>query len=93
MTIGLTAMTPRVGRDWLVTAPHLRPRFASVDRAPWGAYHLKEDGSAVTACGMSAVAWHVFWRLSADPSDGYACSDCVRYVARHCQLVARAGSD
>ena len=79
------------GRDWLVTAPQIRPRFESVDRLPWGVYHLKENGSTVTACGQSAVTWHVFWGREIDPADLDACPECTRVAARHRQLVAWSG--
>ena len=75
------------GHDWLVTAPQMRPRFESIDREPWGTYHLKQNGSAVTACGRSALTWHVFWGRHADSADRDACPDCISHVARHRRLV------
>lgn len=80
------------GHDWLVTAPQMRPRYESVDRVPWGTYHLKENGSAVTACGQSAVTWHVFWGRSVDPVDVAACPECIRRVQRHRQYAEGYGS-
>jgi hypothetical protein len=34
------------GANWLVTASHLKPRFASADRVPSGTYHVKENGTS-----------------------------------------------
>jgi len=66
------------GPDWLVTAPQQQPRRTSVDRAPWGTYHLKENGGLLTACGEYAVAWHVFWGHEVNPLDREACRACIR---------------
>jgi hypothetical protein len=80
------------GHDWLVTAPQMRPCYESVDRVPWGTYHLKENGGAMTACGMSAVTWHVFWGRAADPTDSAACPECIRRVQLRRQYAEGYGS-
>lgn len=66
------------GADWLVTAPHQQPRSASVDRAPWGTYHVKENGGVLTACGEYAVSWYVFWGHEVNPLEREACRACIR---------------
>jgi hypothetical protein len=66
------------GTDWLVTAPYEQPRSASVDRAPWGTYHVKENGGLLTACGEYAVSWYVFWGHEVNPVEREACRACIR---------------
>lgn len=66
------------GEDCVVTAPQMRPPSESVDRAPWGEYHLKVNGGFVTLCGQSTLTWRVFWTLRADPFDPMACSACLQ---------------
>jgi hypothetical protein len=66
------------GHDWLVTAPQQQPRSASIDRVPWGTYHLKENGAIVTACGEFAVSWNVFWGYEVNPLAREACRACMR---------------
>lgn len=68
------------GSDWLVTAPQQQPRSASADRAPWGTYHVKENGGLLTACGEYAVTWHVFWGHEVNPLDREACRACIRVM-------------
>lgn len=65
---------------WLVTAPQQRPRPFSRERAPWGTYHLKENGGILTACGECAVTWHVFWGHPVTPLAPQACPTCFRVV-------------
>jgi hypothetical protein len=66
--------------DWLVTGPHEVPRSESVDRVPWGTYHLKRNGDIVTACGEFAVDWHVFWGHAPNPTARQACRVCMRVM-------------
>lgn len=65
-------------RDWQVTAPYLAPHRA--DREPWGTHHVKLEGSLVTACGQSAVAWPVFWGRDFDGAAKGACPRCAHVV-------------
>lgn len=62
---------------WLVTAPQQQPRPFSGGRAPWGTYHLKENGGHLTACGEYAVGWHVFWDHQITPLAPQACRACL----------------
>jgi len=65
-------------RDWQVTAPYLAPH--SVDREPWGAHHVKLEGSLVTACGESAVAWPILWGREFDADAKGACPRCAHVL-------------
>lgn len=66
--------------DWLVTAPQQLPRSASVDRGPWGTFHVKENGGLVTACGQYAVSWLVFWDYEVSRLDPAACPTCLQVM-------------
>lgn len=84
------------GADWLVTAPQQQPRRTSVDRAPWGTYHLKENGGLLTACGEYAVTWHVFWGYEVNPLQREACRACIRAMRGRLidvALYSRSDSD
>lgn len=65
-------------RDWQVTAPHLAPHRQ--DREPWGTHHVKLEGSLVTACGQSAIAWPVFWGRPFDAAAKGACPRCAHVL-------------
>ena len=76
-------------REWQVTAPYLAPQ--SHERRPWGMHHVKLEGSLVTACGESAVAWPVFWGRDFDATEKGACPRCAQVlrIARNLgQLVS-----
>lgn len=53
---------------------------------PCSTAHLKEPGTAVTACGEAHPRWKVFWEL--DFSDGSLprCVDCVAVATRTLDL-------
>lgn len=65
-------------RDWQVTAPYVAPHQA--DREPWGTHHVKLEGSLVTACGVSAVAWPIFWGRDFDAVAKGACPRCAQVL-------------
>lgn len=65
-------------REWQVTAPYLAPH--SHERRPWGTHHVKLEGSLVTACGESAVAWHLFWGRDFHADAKSACPRCAHVL-------------
>lgn len=67
-------------QDWLVTAPYVQPRSTSAVRAPWGTYHVKQNGAALTACGELVATWHVFWGFEINPLADEACDGCMRVM-------------
>lgn len=67
---------------WIVTAPHEVPRSLGRERAPWGDYHLRPDGAALTACGLSTLTWTSFWTLKPSPQDQNACVACRSIASR-----------
>lgn len=84
------------GTSWLVTAPQQQPRSVSADRAPWGTYHLKENGGLLTLCGEYAVTWYVFWGFEVNPLAREACRGCLRVMRGRVidvTLYPRTGSD
>lgn len=70
---------------WLVTAPYVVPRMHPYC-VPWGEYHLRRDGAQLTACGVYAVEWHVFWGhdIAANPQE--ACRVCL-WVSRESECA------
>ncbi|GAB3857810.1 hypothetical protein GCM10028801_16810 [Nocardioides maradonensis] len=62
---------------WRVTAPQVRRPTRVGRREPWGKAHLRREGDAVTACGLVAVEWHVFWDVQLSAAGVDACSECV----------------
>lgn len=65
--------------EWLVTSAQEQPRI-SPERGPWGTVHARRNGSLVTACGIYAVAWPVFWGRSLGQSSDESCPTCLRSV-------------
>lgn len=68
---------PRPVRRWYVTSAH---RVVRQERGsavvPFAVGHLKEVGSAATACGLPALDWPIFWDLPLSQADN-GCPECA----------------
>jgi hypothetical protein len=62
---------------WQVTGPQKEAGYGKV-RRPWGTVHLRREGTQVTACGILAANWYVFWDLDFGPGNPSACAECAR---------------
>lgn len=67
---------------WLVTSPYEVPRAEGRERAPWGVVHLKRNGALLTACGLFAASWKVFWTHRHVPGAPQSCRACERVLRR-----------
>lgn len=60
----VSAQPPRPIRRWYVTSAHRVVRQGpGPAEVPFATGHLKELGSAATACGLPAVNWSILWDL------------------------------
>ena len=77
---------PTVVPTWLVSArngttvvPHDGGRG---QWRPFGLQHARQVGASLTACGLAAAEWEIFWDLPF-PSEGPAiCRDCRAVIDR-----------
>jgi len=49
---------------------------------PFGVHHARQVGSAVTACGLPAFGWQLFWDLPFPSHVDAACVECRVVVLR-----------
>ena len=70
----MTSMT----RQWFAVAAHRRRSLAEgpVTWVPAGTTHAKELGANVTACGLLATTWQIFWDVSPRSIDTDLCAAC-----------------
>jgi hypothetical protein len=76
---------------WYITASHRRigRRRGPID-LPFGVGHIRKVGSNVTACGLNATSWMIFWTTPVDDVENF-CLDCdwVRRVEHVREALAR----
>jgi len=65
--------------DWLVTTPVARSR--TWPREPWGIVHVRGNGELLTACGVFAVGWPVFFDQTFDVEGYSSCESCASVVS------------
>lgn len=51
-------------------------------RLPYGVQHARQVGSRLTACGLAAIGWELFWDQSFPDRSTSPCPECVHVVAR-----------
>lgn len=44
---------------------------------PYGVQHARTVGSQLTACGISAVEWPIFWEMAFPREPESSCEDCL----------------
>ena len=69
---------------WLVSAKHrtVISRDGDRDWYPVGEHHAREAGENLTACGLVAIGWPVFWLMPFKPGSSSSCSECTAAVKR-----------
>ncbi len=69
------------GSRWFTTARQKHRAPGELDDEPWGVRHAREIGGPTTACGLSAVTWHLFLVLPYEPHATEACPACTARLA------------
>jgi hypothetical protein len=79
--------------EFLVTSRHERRivRAGSATSVPYAAWHVRRDGSRLTACGLPCVGWRTFWTLRLSQARGEACPEC-RAVVQHADALTEDAS-
>lgn len=69
---------------WLVSAKYrtVIARDGDSDWYPVGEHHAREAGENLTACGLVAIGWPVFWLMPFEPRASVSCTDCIEAVTR-----------
>ncbi|GAB7007807.1 hypothetical protein JCM18899A_52830 [Nocardioides sp. AN3] len=70
---------------WLVSTAHAYMQRVSAKegiRLPYGVQHARQVGSRLTACGLAAIGWELFWDQSFPDRSTSPCPECVHVVAR-----------
>lgn len=65
---------------WLVSTSRSSRRHVTRGAVPYGMQHARQVGSPLTACGLTAIDWEIFWSVEFPDSDHSTCTDCVRVV-------------
>ena len=69
---------------WLVSTAHTYVRRMSAKegiRLPYGVQHARQVGSQLTACGLGAFTWELFWDAAFPSGSSSPCHECLRVVA------------
>jgi len=90
MTTTMTRTAAQLGHrrcqwpTWLVSAKHRAVVSRDGDRAghPVGDHHARQSGENLTACGLVAIGWPVFWLMGFQPDDPTSCPECITAVER-----------
>ena len=72
---------------WYVCAPHRSALNAQ--GVPFGVRHAREVGRSVTACGLLARNWPMFWEMPFAPEVPGRCAECADAVVRELRLAAQ----
>jgi hypothetical protein len=84
MTLTAPLLGPRRHQwpTWLVSAKHrtLVRCAGESDWSPLGAHHARQAGESLTACGVVAIGWPVFWLMPFDTGAPASCPDCIAAV-------------
>ena len=69
---------------WLVSAKHRTVvlRDGDSEWSPIGEHHARQAGENLTACGLVAIGWPVFWLMPFRPRASISCPACVEAVTR-----------
>ena len=69
---------------WLVSAKHrtVIARDGDSEWYPVGEHHAREAGENLTACGLVAIGWPVFWLMPFKPGSSVSCTECTGAVKR-----------
>ena len=69
---------------WLVSAKHRRvvSRDGDSEWYPVGVHHAREAGENLTACGLVAIGWPVFWLMPFRAGRSTSCVECTAAVTR-----------
>jgi hypothetical protein len=67
---------------WLVSAKHrtVIMRDGESEWSPLGEHHARQSGENLTACGLVAIGWPVFWLMPFEPEASTSCPNCVAAV-------------
>ena len=65
-------------REWYVSARH--GRIVSAEGGPswipFGVHHARQPGQTLTACGVGALGWEIFWEMPYVRGDSESCPAC-----------------
>lgn len=77
---------------WLVSTPHSCPSrtYGGRVRLPYGTQHARKVGSPLTACGVGAFDWELFWEAPFPHDPSSSCHDCLQATAREKEIVRAA---
>ena len=70
---------------------HRDPASGATSWLPYGVQHARTVGSPLTACGIAAVEWPMFWEMAFPRSPEQTCEECmvaVRFADRDRHLFA-----
>jgi hypothetical protein len=68
--------------QWLATSPNGTWQLRGQERAwvPYSMPHARAVGSSVTACGLFAVGWQLFWDIPFDAASPQVCQECAQAI-------------
>lgn len=73
--------TTAVPASWVVVARHRKHPAGPESETPWGTFHLLQEGSLLTACGLPSAAWFRFKGVRTfRAADGDTCPACAAVV-------------
>jgi hypothetical protein len=70
---------------WFVSTAYATARResgAEAIRRPYGIQHARQVGSYLTACGLGAFGWELFWEAAFPSESPSTCEECVRAVTQ-----------
>lgn len=75
---------------WYVTSSHKVGAFG--DEKPYGLKHARQPGTPVTACGVLALTWPIFWDRPFAATSERTCRACGQLLHEQDTLRPRAVS-
>lgn len=86
----MTSLAPHSGGrhhvwpTWLVSAKH-RAVISNGDDSGWfpvGVLHARRASGHLTACGLFAIGWPMFWAMPFEGATAGSCQDCAAALTR-----------
>jgi hypothetical protein len=75
--LGIVQMTALT--RWYVTATHTIGAHGA--ELPYGTRHARGPGDPMTACGLRALDWPIFWDMPFSGRQEQACPACAQHLA------------
>ena len=76
---------------WRVSSAH-RARTSDQPAKPYDTWHARRLGDRVTACGVAAPGWPIFWEVTLAQGRDRTCPDCLTALYRDRVRSAHSGA-